>query len=322
MVHALFPSWLPHRGMVAKAWTPLYPPAWRLLDLRGYDLVISSSSFAAHHVRVDDGCVHVCYCHTPPRFLYGLTTEMDHAGLRRHLPVVAPLYPALRAADRSAARRVTAFVANSLEVQRRIGRYYARPATVIYPPVETALFHAVESVPGGDYFLSWGRLVASKRTDLIVEAATAAALPLVIAGAGPDERRLRGIAGPTVRFVHRPSGPALLRLLAGCRAVVFAAEEDFGIVPVEAMAAGKPVVAFGGGGALESVLPGVTGELFTPQAAEPLRHVLERFDPGRYDSAACRRHAARFDAALFATRMQAVIATVAGQGIASRPPIG
>lgn len=328
-VRPLLPGWLPHRGRAAKLWTLSYPPVWQSLNLQGYDLVISSSSFAAHQVRVAPGALHLCYCHSPPRFLYGLATDVDHDRLRRALPLLGPAYVALRAADRRAARRVSVFIANSREVQGRIERWYGRAASVIYPPVDTAAFTALERVPDEGYFLAWGRLVALKRMDLIVEAANAAAVPLVLAGSGPEEGRLRALAGPTVRMLGRVAPADLRRLLQRCRAVVFAAEEDFGIVPVEAMAAGKPVLAYGRGGALESVEPGRTGELFAPQIVTPLRDLLLGFDPARYDPAECRRAAARFDTAIFASRMRALVGRLCGtsdesgahEGLHRGPPI-
>ena len=261
-------------GRAAKTWTPFYPLVFRRLDLRGFHTVISSTSFAAHHVRVAPGARHIAYCHSPPRFLYGLTTEVDHARLRTRVPGMAALYRLLRRLDQQAAHDVTIFVANSEVVRQRIQDFYGRSAMVIYPPVDTQAFASTRPAAGSDYFLTWSRLVASKRIDVIIEAATRGRVPLVVAGEGPQERQLRAIAGPTVRFVGRPSRSMLLGLLERCRAVVFAAEEDFGIVPVEAMAAGKPVIVFGSGGARETVVQGLTGEWFASQSAEALLPVL------------------------------------------------
>ena len=306
----ILPSWLPHRGAVGKLWTPLYPLLFRRIPLHRYDLVISSSSFAAHHVRVPARTTHLCYCHTPPRFLYGLPTEVDHRRLRRWIPLLPLLYDALRALDRQAAARVTAYVANSREVQARIRRCYGRDATVIYPPVDTAAFSDVESATATGHFLSYGRLVPSKRHDMAVQATTLGNLPLVVAGRGGDLNRLRGLAGPTVRFVEAPDPAALRALLAGSRALVFAAEEDFGIVPVEAMAAGKPVIAFDGGGARESVIAGETGTFFAPQSPEALLAALRDFEPERYSAERCRARAAEFDASVFARRLRAYVAAL------------
>lgn len=319
-IQALLPTGLPHRGRTAKLWTFVYPLAWRLLDLSRYDLVISSTSFAAHHARVPADIPHVSYCHSPPRFLYGLTTELNHAQMRRRVPLLGLAYHALRVLDQRAARRVTVYVANSREVARRIAAIYGRTAEVIYPPVDVARF-TVAMPRRGQYFLTWGRLVASKRVDLLVRAASLADVPLIVAGTGPEEQRLRRLAGSRVRFLGRVSDQTRLDLIEGCRAVLFAAEEDFGLVPVEAMAAGKPVIAYGAAGALETVVPGVTGELFQPASAETLAALLARWDDDRYPVEQCRERAAQFDAALFRARMRALVENCLTSTIASRPTI-
>ncbi|MGH2344516.1 MAG: glycosyltransferase, partial [Chloroflexota bacterium] len=319
-IRPLLPGGLPHHGRAAKLWTFVYPLAWRRLNLDKYDLVISSTSFAAHHARVAAGVPHISYCHSPPRFLYGLTTELNHARMRRRFPLLGLAYGALRGLDRRAARRVTVYVANSREVAARIADIYGRTAEVIYPPVDLARF-ASATPWRGEYFLTWGRLVASKRVDLLVRAAALANVPLVVAGAGPEEQRLRRLAGSTVRFVGRVSDQARLELIEGCRAVLFAAEEDFGLVPVEAMAAGKPVIAYGAAGALETVVSGITGEFFRPATAEALVPLLAGWEDNRYRVECCRERAARFDAALFRARIRALAENCLAATIASRPTI-
>jgi glycosyltransferase involved in cell wall biosynthesis len=304
LIRPMLPHGLLHQGRAAKIWTPLYPLLWRRLNLWRYDLVISSSSFAAHQVQVAPHAFHVCYCHTPPRFLYDLPTELDHQTLRRRVPLLPMLYTWLRRLDQEAATRVTHFIANSREVQRRIARLYDRKSVVIYPPVDTTAFQTLGASQGGDYFLCFGRLVASKRLDIAIAAANRTRLPLVVAGSGLEERRLRLLAGPTVRVSERPSDDHLAALIAGCRAVIFPSVEDFGMVPVEAMAAGKPVIALAAGGALETVVPGVTGEFFSPLSVDALAAVLQRFDPVRYRAEACREQARRFDRAVFMANMQ------------------
>lgn len=305
-IRTLVPAGLPYRGQARKLWTPLFPALWARLDLRGFRTVVSSSSFAAHQIRVAAGAHHICYSHSPPRFLYGLTTELDHRALHR-LPPFRVLYGALRRADRRAASRVHTFVANSEEVRRRIRRVYGRESTVIYPPVDTASFAVVPASAERSYFLSYGRLVGSKRVDIAVEAANRACVPLVVAGTGPEEGRLRALAGPSVRFAGYVDAPERLRLLQGCLAVVFAAEEDFGMVPVEAMAAGRPVLAYEAGGALESVIAGETGEFFRPQSAAALAACLQAFDASRYEPARSRARAASFDRAVFEARLRGLV---------------
>jgi len=320
-IRALFPAWLPHGGRLAKWWTFVYPLAWRCLNLNGYDLVISSSSFAAHHARVSPETPHLSYCHSPPRFLYGLTTELNHGRIRRLFPGAGLLYHWLRRLDQAAARRVTVFVANSSEVQRRIARVYGREAVVIYPPVDTEAFATIVPKPG-EYFLTWGRLVGSKRIDLVIQGANLAGVPLVVAGTGPAESRLRRLAGPTVRFVGRVTDHERQRLLERCRAVVFAAEEDFGMVPVEAMAGGKPVIAYGAGGVLESVIAGETGEFIAERTPRALATLLVHWDDSRYQPARCRARAAEFDLGIFRSRMRALGESSLGSTIASGPSIG
>jgi glycosyltransferase involved in cell wall biosynthesis len=312
-IHALVPTWLPHSGPARKAWTFAYPVCWRSLDLRTYDLVISSTSYAAHHVQVRPDAKHVCYCHTPPRFLYGLTTELPHDRMRRYVPFLPRVYDRLRQLDVEAASRVTCFVANSKEVQQRIHRFYGRDSTVIYPPVETAAFGpatAQERQATREYFLAFGRLVGSKRVDLVIEAANLAGVPLVVQGTGPWERRLRKMAGQTVRFAGWLPQPDLRDLVQNAAAMVFAAEEDFGIVLVEAMAAGTPVIAYESGGARESVVAGVTGEFFSPQDATALAGILRTFDSTRYSVQACVARAAQFDAHHFEEQITQLVAGV------------
>jgi glycosyltransferase involved in cell wall biosynthesis len=319
-IHTLLPAWWPHNGRVAKFWTFAYPVAWRMLNLNRYDFVISSTSFAAHHARVHGDTPHISYCHSPPRFLYGLTTELNHAQIRRRFPIAGPIYRVLRALDQQAARRVTVFVANSQEVRARIARVYGRTAELIYPPVDVERFATIMPVRG-EYFLTWGRLVASKRIDLAIRAAALAGVPLIVAGTGPEEARLRALAGSTVSFLGRVSDQERSALLVRCRAVLFPAEEDFGLVPVEAMAAGKPVIAYGAGGALESVVAGETGEFYTPAEAEVLARVLTAWDDDRYRPGRCRERAREFDAAIFRERMGVLVAQCLSQTIASRSAI-
>ena len=320
-IHALLPSWLPHGGRLAKWWTFVYPLTWRCLNLNGYDLIISSSSFAAHHACVPPNTPHISYCHSPARFLYGLTTELSHERIRRLLPGAGLLYRWLRRLDQAAARSVTVFVANSAEVQRRIARVYGREAVVIYPPVDTKAFAATDPQPG-EYFLTWGRLVGSKRVDLLIQGANLAKVPLVVAGTGPAEARLRRLAGPTVRFAGWVTDQERRRLLERCRAVVVAAEEDFGMVPVEAMAGGKPVLAYGAGGVLESVIAGETGEFFAKKTPRVLAALMAQWDDSRYPPWRCRARAAEFDRDTFRSRMRALGETSLGSPIASGPSIG
>ncbi len=321
-VRHLMPDWLPRRRLLAKACTFVYPYVWRSLDLSRFDLVISSSSFAAHQIAVGPDAKHVCYCHSPPHFLYGLHTELDHDRIRRVMPFLRPEYDHLRRLDQEAAARVTQFVANSEVVRGRIFRAYARQSRVIHPPVNTDAFTPARAPLDRTYFLSYGRLVPSKRVEIAIQAANIARVALVVAGTGPDAPRLRKLAGATVTFAgwQRPSD--LSRLVAGARAVLFPPEEDFGIVPVEAMAAGTPVLAYRHGGALETVVEGATGEFFAPQTGAALAELLVHFDDQRYDARACRDRAALFDTAVFVTRMRRLASAVLDGTIASEAMFG
>ncbi|MFN2544504.1 MAG: glycosyltransferase [Actinomycetota bacterium] len=272
---------------------PFMPGAWRSIDLSGYDAVVTSAHSCVNAVRAPDGVPVVSYCHTPMRYAWSWRSE-----IRRLPAVVRPAWPiaaaALRRADRSWAARVTAFVANSRNVARRIERSYGRRAEVVYPPVDVGFFTPGAHAERADFFLAAGRLVAYKRADLAIRAAERARCPLVVAGSGPELRALRALGGPGVRFVEAPSREELRDLYRRARALVVPGVEDFGMTMVEAQACGTPVVAFGRGGASEAVVPGRTGELVKDTGPAALAGVLGRFDPERYDRDAIRAHATRF----------------------------
>ena len=262
-----------HRHMM-----PLYPAAARSLDLRGFDLVISSDSGPVKAVHVDSGAVHICYCHSPMRYLYDgyeqYRTQMK--GAVRMLFTASAGF--VRRADVSAAQRVTWFIANSHYVAERIHRVYGRDAEVIHPPIDLSL--ARLAVPG-DHYLCAGRLVGYKRTELLMKACRRLGRKLRIAGTGPEEARLRCLAGPEVTFLGQLSDDALWQQYAECRALLFAADEDFGMVPLEAQACGRPVICYGVGGSLETVRgsgPNPTGVYFPVQSTESVREAMERFE--------------------------------------------
>jgi glycosyltransferase involved in cell wall biosynthesis len=275
---------------------PLYPAAIRSFDLSGYDLVISSSSAWAHAARRGDDATHVCYCHNPFRYAWN---ERDRTLAERRDPVTRALLGAFlcrwREWDRTAALRVDRYVTNSQTTQRRIEDYLARESTVVYPPVETRRF-----VPGavGAHYVLLSALMSHKRIDLAVEAFNRLGLPLAIVGDGPDESRLRSLAGPTIQFVGRVDDERAAQLLGSARAVVVTSIEEFGIAAVEAQAAGRPVIAAGAGGALETVVEGVTGTLWNGGADE-LAAAVADFDALAVDPAACVESAHRFDTAIF-----------------------
>jgi len=290
-------------------WTlPLMPGAYRALDLSGYEVVISSSTAFAKAVGTGPEALHLCYCHTPPRYLWGRSWGRGEGGGRPVADAYARglsgtalrlLGPSLRRADLRAARGVDRFMANSEEVRGRIRRVYGRNAGVVHPPVAAERFR----VGGGEggYYLAGGRMVAYKALDVAVEAANRARFPLRVFGDGPERRRLEARAGPTVELVGRVSDRELAELLAGCRAFLFPGVEDFGILPVEAQAAGRPVVARDAGGARETVLDGMTGVLYPVPAApgerdeaDALLAGIERLEALAIEPGACRRHAEAF----------------------------
>lgn len=282
-----------YRGLL-----PLMPGAMHALDLSSFDLVISSSHAVAKGVHTRAGAVHVCYCHSPMRYAWDLeTTYLDEAGLGRGISgrITRALLARLRNWDRKSAERVTQFIANSAFVAERIGRVYQRTSTVVHPPVNTSFFHVNERTPRGAHYVTASRLVGYKRVHRIVEAFRH--LPdrqLVVVGDGPDRKRVLAAAGPNVTWLGRVNNEQLRHALQSARAFVFAAEEDFGILPVEAQACGTPVIALGRGGALETVRAH-TGTFFAEATAEHIAQAIQTFEAGVAPTAAdCRANAERF----------------------------
>ncbi|MHB8619469.1 MAG: glycosyltransferase [Chloroflexota bacterium] len=287
-----------------RQYMPLYPLAFRSFNLSGYDLVVTNTQGFANGVRMGSA-TSVCYCLTPMRWAWNTG---EYVGRETFGPLVrlglAPAMRLVRRWDRAAADRVGHFVAISRVVAQRIRAAYGRQAEVIYPPVEVRQ-HCVEPADTiEDYFLVVSRLAPYKRIDLAVQACSRLNLPLLVIGEGRDRPRLQALAGPSVRFLGFVSDDAVVRRhYARCRAFLFPGEEDFGISPLEAQASGRPVIAYGAGGALDTVRPGVTGELFGRQTVDDLAEVLARFNHERYDAGAIRDHAMAFDSEVFKRRM-------------------
>ena len=287
---------------------PLYPLAWGGLDLSGYDVILSNKSGFCHGVQHDADTLHVCYCLTPTRYIWQFESYVQREGLSAaQVAVLRPIIRLLRGWDRRAADRVDHFIAISTAIQARIKRFYGRRSTIIYPPVATERFTPAPPDEIGDYYLVISRHVPYKRLDLAVQACSELGLPLKVGGRGRDTGQLMAMAGPTVEFLGYVADDDLPDLMAHCRAFLFPGLEDFGITPVQAQAAGRPVIAFKGGGALDTVIPGVTGELFAEQTVDSLKAVLRSFDAGRYDPARIRTHALRFDAGIFARQITAYV---------------
>jgi glycosyltransferase involved in cell wall biosynthesis len=304
------PSWmqrLPGLRRHFKKYLLLYPLVFERLDLSGYDLVLSSSSAFAKAVRPPRGGVHVCYCHTPARFLWSYEQYVEREELDRLTRAALPLaIRVLRRWDLSTVDRVHRYAANSSAVAERIRRIYGREATIVPPPVDVDRFRGLSGEPG-DYYLIVSRLNAYKRIHLAVEAFNRLHLPLVIVGDGPHRPALERVAGPTVRFLGYVDDRQVSRLLAGCRALIFPGEEDFGIAVLEANAAGRPVVAYRGGGALDTVRPGLNGVLFDAPTADALGEGVERERTETWDREAIRRHAERYSPAHFRARIRSLI---------------
>lgn len=286
---------------------PVYPYGWGRLRLHDYDVVLSNKSGFCHGFQFGDDTLHICYCLAPTRYVWQLESYISREGLGKPVGLaLRPLISWLKHWDYAAAQRVDHFIAISTEIQQRIRTYYNRDSVIIYPPVDTLRFNEPDVVPE-EYFLIVSRLVPYKSIGLAVQAATRLNLPLKIGGKGRDLDRLRAMAGPTVEFVGYVPDSELPDLMAKCRAFIVPGLEDFCITPVQAQAAGRPVIAFGGGGTLDTVIPGVTGEHFREMTVDSLADVMESFDSGRYDPATMREHAAKFDDGVFITQIKAFV---------------
>jgi glycosyltransferase involved in cell wall biosynthesis len=299
-VRTSFLQRLPFARRRHRAFLPLMPLAFEEMDLGEYDLVLTTSSAFAKGVITRPGALNVCYCYTPPRYLWDLYHQYVR-GLRTRM-LIAPLAHRLRMWDRLSAERVDRFLTSSHEVAARIRKHYGREAEVIPPPVDVEQFRP-NGKPPEDFYLVVSRLVGYKRVDLAVEAANRSRRRLVVVGEGPERRRLQALAGPTAEFTGRLEDEEVAGLYSRCRALLFPGHEDFGITPVEAQAAGRPVVAYGRGGACETVVDGVTGVLFPAQTVEGLLAAIDRLEASAPDPVACRRNAERFSAAHFRERL-------------------
>ncbi len=279
-----------------RALLPLYPSAIESFDLSAYDLVISSSSAWAHAVLCDESTVHVSYCHNP--FRYAWNDRVSTLARRRNPLTRAFLRSAFRRWrewDWIAAQRTDRYVANSRVTQARIRAYFGRDSNIVYPPVETRRF---APGPVGDYYVTVSELMPHKQIDVAIAAFNALRLPLVVVGDGPHARRLRSQAGPTISFTGRISDAEVAQVFGGARALIVTGIEEFGIAAVECQAAGRPVIARRGGGALETILDGATGCFWTGGPAE-LAAAVRAFDPEAVDPEACVRQAKRFDSESF-----------------------
>ena len=323
-IHATFVQRLPALETQYRRYLPLFPAAASTWDLRGFDLVVSSSHCVAKAAAPRNGAVHLCYCHTPMRYVWDRYDDYFSPGRARLATRMgmAALRPWLQRWDRRTAAHVHRFAANSAYVAARIARYYDREAEVIPPPIDTDFF-----TPGGsgtgDYDLVVSALAPYKRLDVVLEAYRGFGWPLKVVGWGPEEARLKSLAPPNAAFLGRVDDFSLRDLYRGCRTVVMAGVEDFGMAPLEAMACGKPAVVFAEGGGLESVVAGKTGLLFHERTPQALRAVLRSLETLRFNVSALRAHAETFSRGVFEARFGAFVErNLAGLSAGGRRAVG
>jgi glycosyltransferase involved in cell wall biosynthesis len=295
-VHTSFLQRLRPSARTFRAFLPLYPAAIESFDLSGYELVVSSSSAWAHGVLCGERSIHVSYCHNPFRYAWN---DHEQTLARRRDPITRELlrgaFTRWREWDRTAAQRTDRYVANARTTQARVREYFHRDANIVYPPVDTRRFS-----PGrvDDHYALVSELMPHKQIDVAVAAFNRLRLPLIVIGDGPEAHRLRQTAGPNIQFTGRLPDPTVAEILRSARALIVTAVEEFGMVSVESQAAGRPVIARRGGGALETVIDGVTGCFWSGGPRELARTILE-FDDDAIDPRACTENAARFDTARF-----------------------
>lgn len=291
-----------------KWYLTLMPEAIESFNLKEFDLVLSDASAYAKGVVTYQWQTHICYCHTPTRYLWSdRESYLKTAPIPKIIrPFMPPFLRALKKWDYKAAQRPNFYIANSCYVAERIKKYYNREAdAIIFPPVETKKFKISKQI--GDYYLFVGRLEPYKKAELAIETFNKLGLPLIIAGGGSKTAEIQKIASPNIKFVGKISDMELADLYSRALALIFPPEEDAGITPLEAMASGRPVIAYGKGGALESVRAGVTGEFFPEQTVAALAGVIKKFKPEKYNPAKIRAHAEKFDKEIFMKKVKEFI---------------
>lgn len=302
----VYTTWLnklpfPHQVLV-----PFMFNALRRFDFSSFDLIISSSHTVGKSITKSARTKHICYCHTPLRYVWA--PEIDPLKNRIKLgPLEKPLLAYLKKCDIKSSKTVDRYIANSRYIAERIKRSYGTQATVVYPPVDTAIFKPKSKASKSDYFLAAGRLISYKKTDLIIRACNKANVKLVVAGTGPELKRLKELGGKNVLFLGYVNDKKLTDLYQRAKGVIFAAHEDFGIVPVEAQAAGTAVIAYGAGGARETVIDGKTGLLFQSQTVHSLAKALAQFEKQRFSAQACMLNAQRFSKENFEKQIKEIV---------------
>lgn len=299
-IRTSFMQRLPFLDKHFKKYLMLYPKAFESFDLREYDVVLSSSSAFAKGVKCCPGSTHICYCHTPMRFVWDYDHYVDKENFNVLTRKMLPFFISfLKRWDVKTNTGINSFVAVSKSIQERIKKCYNLESTLIYPPVNVK--HAKISLDVSNYFLVVSRLNPYKRIDLAIEAFNQLGLPLKIVGDGPQKKSLQAMARPNIEFVGKVTNEALPEIMSHCQALIFPGKEDFGIVPVEAQACGRPVIAFASGGALETVIEGVTGLFFKEATVESLVRSIRKFDSikNTFNPSTIRNNALRFDEAIF-----------------------
>jgi len=297
---------VPFGNRYFRALAPLYPAAFESFDLSGYDLIVSSTTAWAKGVRFSPPAVHVCYINTPSRFLFAYDRYLGGFGLRT---LARPLVASLAAWDRRAALRPTAFIANSRNVAERVRRYYGRDAFVLPCPADVERFTLGRG--DGGYYLVLSRLLPYKAIDRAIDAAALAGVKLRVAGSGPALEALRVHArGTTTEMLGYVPDDQIDALVGAARAVIVPGEEDFGLVPLEAAAAGRPAIALRAGGALETIVEGATGTFFDEPSAASLARALKAFDPARFEPQRLRTHAEQFAPPRFIERLRALVGEI------------
>ena len=301
-----FMQYLPFVFWLFRAYFFLYPFAFQSFDLSSYEVILSSSSAFAKGIKKNKNQLHICYCHTPARFLWRYEDYLKRENIPDWLKFILPYFlEPIKKWDLENSCQVDYFIANSFTVAERIKRIYGRESVIINPPVDTSFYQPSEI--NQDYFLVVSRLTAYKRIDLVIEAFNKLDLPLKVIGVGPSYARLKKMAGPNIEFLGRVSNEEVAEHLAQCRALIFPGEEDFGIVPLEAMACGRPGIAFKAGGALETVIEGQTGLFFETQTVEALVSTINRFQFEVFNKDKIRNHALKFDKKVFKSKIGAFL---------------
>lgn len=298
-------SFLQKKKMVTnhKKYFPLMPLAFKLFNLKEYDVVLSSSTCCAKGVKAPNG-IHICYCNTPMRYAWEKREEYikDMNPIKKFILRIFLTF--MRIWDKNSSKRVDYFIANSTAVSERIKRCYNRESTVINPPVRCNLFNISDT--DGDYYFVLSRLVGYKRFDLAVQACKELGKKLIVIGDGPEKEKIEKIADgdKNIIFLGRQPDDVVKKYMSECKALLFPGEEDFGIVPVEAQACGRPVIAYGKGGALDSVIDGKTGVFFKEQTVESVKEAITKFETMKFNKQEIRKHALEFDESVFQKKIK------------------